>query len=117
MATIQEKIAVMQHYANGGAVEWQYVNDPLFHDDTKGWNSMDKAVGTHVPDFNWTNFNYRIGKKKVKGWIAINPKPSPSNRSGVGLFHGTSPMYENNQNLKTQYISRGYIIKEIEIEV
>ncbi len=59
--TLKEKIAVMQHFEDGGKVEWV---DSGFDDD---WTEFD-GVG-----WNWTEFDYRIIEREIskedKEWL------------------------------------------------
>jgi hypothetical protein len=58
--TIQEQIEVMQHFANGGEIEF-------FHG---AW------VPIIDPDWNWSDYNYRITKPKktvtIEKWLVNN---------------------------------------------
>ena len=59
MKTIQEQIAVMQHYANGGKVEYKTIG-------ASPWDS------TPNPQWNWTGTDYRIAQPttfKMWQWI------------------------------------------------
>ena len=58
MKTIEEKIAVIQHFANGGKIEIRK------NDHSELWGPI-----FHIPLWNWDHFDYRIyqePKKKVK---------------------------------------------------
>ena len=59
--TIQEQIEVMQHFANGGEIQY---NDGI------GWCSK------NIPDFNWIDYDYRIKKPRVtvtiEKWLTYN---------------------------------------------
>ena len=50
---LKEMIKVMQHYADGGEVEFKQIRE----DNTK-WRLS-------CPNWNWDNFNYRIKKPKI----------------------------------------------------
>lgn len=58
MKTIQEQIAIMQHYANGGDIE-------IF--------SNDNWVDAINPGWNWTHCDYRIKEQKktviIEKWL------------------------------------------------
>ena len=60
--TIQEQIAVMQHFANGGEVECLSLDKSL-----KGWYEEQD------PSFSWGFFDYRIKKQKntitIEKWL------------------------------------------------
>jgi hypothetical protein len=53
MKTIQEQIKVMQHFANGGVVEYVMA-------DYNGW------VPTTQPSWDWIHCDYRIASPKKK---------------------------------------------------
>ena len=58
--TIQEKIEVMQHFANGGAVECKSFGKKEF-------------ISIIVPSWNWNNVDYRIKEQKktitIEKWL------------------------------------------------
>lgn len=58
--TIQEQIEVMQHYANGGEVEY-------FDKKWKEWTIAS------TPNFNWAKIDYRIKEQKktitIEKWL------------------------------------------------
>ena len=60
MKTIEEQIEVMQHFANGGEIEF-------FHG---AW------VPLIDPDWNWVDYDYRIAKPRVtvtiEKWLTYN---------------------------------------------
>ena len=60
MKTIQEQIEVMQHYANGGEVE--------FYDKTH-----DNWIKKDINSFNWIDRDYRIKEQKktitIEKWL------------------------------------------------
>ena len=60
MKTIEEQIAVMQHFANGGKVE-------VFDSGYKSWEELENT------DFNWRYRDYRIKEKKqtvtIEKWL------------------------------------------------
>lgn len=66
MKTIEEKIAVMQHYANGGTISFEW-----FENGTKGYLDQDSMK----PDWNWEEWDYDIFPKKqgeqviIEEWI------------------------------------------------
>ena len=60
MKTIEEQIAVMQHFANGGKVE-------VFDSGYESWEELEST------DFNWGYRDYRIKEKKqtvtIEKWL------------------------------------------------
>lgn len=58
--TIQEKIEVMQHYANGGVIDIKNILD-------EEWNAC------VCPRWNWGDYDYRIVKQKktilIEKWL------------------------------------------------
>ena len=60
MKTIEEQIAVMQHFANGGKVE-------VFDSGYESWEELENT------DFNWGYRDYRIKEKKqtvtIEKWL------------------------------------------------
>ena len=60
MKTIEEQIAVMQHFANGGKVE-------VFNSGYESWEELENT------DFNWGCRDYRIKEKKqtvtIEKWL------------------------------------------------
>ena len=60
MKTIEEQIAVMQHFANGGKVE-------VFDSGYESWEEFENT------DFNWGCRDYRIKEKKqtvtIEKWL------------------------------------------------
>ena len=60
MKTIEEQIAVMQHFANGGKVE-------VFDSGYESWEELEDT------DFNWGYRDYRIKEKKqtvtIEKWL------------------------------------------------
>ena len=60
MKTIEEQIAVMQHFANGGKVE-------VFDSGYESWEELENT------DFNWGYRDYRIKEKKqtvtIEKWV------------------------------------------------
>lgn len=60
MKTIQERIEVMQHFANGGEVEF-------YSDFNKRWEE------TSTPEWDWRSTDYRIKEQKktviIEKWL------------------------------------------------
>lgn len=60
MKTIEEQIAVMQHFANGGEVEYYNRNEDI-------WQLKDMG------NFNWKSVDYRIKEQKqtvnIERWL------------------------------------------------
>lgn len=55
MKTTKEKIKVMQHWADGGDIEW-------CHRSGERWATIPNS-GID-PNWNWTDINYRIKEKE-----------------------------------------------------
>ena len=69
MKTIIEKIVVMQHYANGGEIEFK---------------ETDKWIQTHVPIWNWSLFDYRI-KEAADPYAALKAANTPGSGKQIRL--------------------------------
>lgn len=58
MKTIEEKILVMQAFADGKAVEFLCTND----------NGKSEWVGVGEPEWNWTKYDYRVKQDIPRTW-------------------------------------------------
>jgi hypothetical protein len=55
MTTLEEKIAVMQHFARGGEIEIRGTNDT--------WYDMS------TPEWDWAIYEYRIKREPLRAWF------------------------------------------------
>ena len=69
MKTLEEKIAVMQHYTNGGEVEFR---------ETGKW------IQTPVPVWNWSLFDYRI-KEVADPYAELKAANTPGSGKQIRL--------------------------------
>lgn len=60
MSTLEEKIKVMQHFANGGKVEFKEIDFP------NNWRT------TSMPAWNFALFEYRIKKEPRVVYVVFN---------------------------------------------
>ena len=77
MKTIEEQIAVMQHFANGGEIE---NTDPDYKEDGKDYIWDD----CYKPILDWSSYGYRIKEKKqtviIEKWLCIDKIDIKTNR-------------------------------------
>ena len=78
MKTIEQQIAVMQHFANGGKVE-------VFDSGYKSWEELENT------DFNWGYRDYRIKEKKqtvtIEKWLYETLHNGYVAISGDSIYH------------------------------
>lgn len=81
MTTTEEMIAVMQHYADGGDVEFTIGNDPLW------------AIATQ-PNWDWPNVDYRIAVTKPSiDWSHVSDEYNAlaTDSDGETWMYGVAP--------------------------
>ena len=74
---LKEMIKVMQHYDNGGEVEFKYTND-----------YSDKWDKDNEPCWDWSIFNYRIKEQKQK--VIIEKWLCSDNQGGLVVIETTN---------------------------
>ena len=89
--TIQDKIKVMQHFADGGKIEFRRLNSPE-------WGLWGL---TEDPMWDWSNYNYRIKQEQ--------PKTKEVFEWYYRFFNSTVPCTSN--KLMTEREAREYFTK------